>query len=53
VLADEVIDPGSVPPTSGPKSNLARQLGLFDATMLVMGGVVGAGVFINPYVVAR
>jgi APA family basic amino acid/polyamine antiporter len=30
-----------------------RRLGLFDATMLVMGGIVGAGIFINPYVVAR
>jgi APA family basic amino acid/polyamine antiporter len=26
---------------------------LFDATMIVMGGIVGAGIFINPYVVAR
>ncbi len=32
---------------------LARQLGLFDATMIVMGGIVGAGIFMNPYVVAR
>jgi APA family basic amino acid/polyamine antiporter len=32
---------------------LARRLGLFDATMIVMGGIVGSGVFINPYVVAR
>jgi APA family basic amino acid/polyamine antiporter len=30
-----------------------RQLGLFDATMIVMGGIVGSGIFINPYVVAR
>jgi APA family basic amino acid/polyamine antiporter len=35
------------------KPVLARQLGLFDATMTVMGGIVGAGIFINPYVVAR
>src|ERR1700675_2517082 len=35
------------------KPNLARQLGLFDATMLVMGGIVGSGIFINPYVVAQ
>jgi APA family basic amino acid/polyamine antiporter len=28
-------------------------LGLFDATMIVMGGIIGAGIFINPYVVAR
>jgi APA family basic amino acid/polyamine antiporter len=25
---------------------------MFDATMLVMGGIVGSGIFINPYVVA-
>ena len=35
------------------KPGLARQLGLFDATMLVMGGIVGSGIFINPYVVAQ
>jgi len=32
---------------------LARRLGLFDATLLVMGGIVGSGIFINPYVVAQ
>jgi basic amino acid/polyamine antiporter, APA family len=32
---------------------LAARLGLFDATMVVMGGIVGAGIFINPYVVAQ
>ncbi len=31
---------------------IPRQLGLFDATMIVMGGIVGSGIFINPYVVA-
>jgi APA family basic amino acid/polyamine antiporter len=35
------------------KPALARKLGLFDATMLVMGGIVGSGIFINPYVVAQ
>jgi APA family basic amino acid/polyamine antiporter len=34
-------------------SGLLRQVGLFDATMMVMGGIVGAGIFINPYVVAQ
>jgi APA family basic amino acid/polyamine antiporter len=34
-------------------AQLLRRVGLFDATMLVMGGIVGAGIFINPYVVAR
>ena len=38
---------------SAAKPSLARQLGLFDATMLVMGGIVGSGIFINPYVVAE
>ncbi|MFL6227749.1 MAG: APC family permease [Pyrinomonadaceae bacterium] len=32
---------------------LARRLGLFDVTMLVMGGIVGAGIFMNPHVVAE
>src|SRR5437016_10788758 len=32
---------------------LARRLGLFDVTMIVMGGIVGSGIFINPYVVAQ
>ncbi|MBV8206479.1 MAG: amino acid permease [Acidobacteria bacterium] len=36
-----------------PESRLARKLGLFDATMLVMGGIVGSGIFINSSVVAR
>lgn len=32
---------------------LARRLGLFDAAMIVMGGIIGSGIFMNPYVVAR
>src|SRR3989441_11726358 len=35
------------------RPRLARQLGLFHATMVVMGGIIGAGIFINPSVVAR
>ena len=34
-------------------TSLARRLGLFDATMIVMGGIIGAGIFVNPSVVAR
>ena len=33
--------------------HLARRLGLFDTTMIVMGGIIGSGIFINPYVVAQ
>jgi len=34
-------------------TTLARRLNAFDATMLVMGGIIGSGIFMNPYVVAR
>src|SRR5437868_14157651 len=33
--------------------SLARRLGLFDVTMIVMGGIIGAGIFVNPAVVAQ
>jgi APA family basic amino acid/polyamine antiporter len=32
---------------------LSRRLGIFGATMAVIGGIVGAGIFINPYLVAQ
>ena len=34
-------------------AKLVRRIGFFDATMVVMGGIVGAGIFINGYVVAQ
>lgn len=34
------------------QTQLARRLGLFDATMIVMGGIIGSGIFVNPSVVA-
>jgi APA family basic amino acid/polyamine antiporter len=34
-------------------TTLARRLNAFDATMLVMGGIIGSGIFTNPQVVAR
>lgn len=34
-------------------SGLARRLGPFDATMLVMGGIIGSGIFVTPAEVAR
>jgi basic amino acid/polyamine antiporter, APA family len=34
-------------------AGLARQLGLFGTTMAVIGGIIGAGIFINPYLVAE
>jgi len=42
------------PDTAGTtEPTLARRLGPFDATMIVMGGIIGAGIFVNPSVVAR
>jgi APA family basic amino acid/polyamine antiporter len=38
---------------ASPEAQLARRLGLFDTTMIVMGGIIGSGIFINPYVVAQ
>ena len=36
------------PPASvEPGGTLAREIGLFGATMLVMGGIVGSGIFIR------
>ncbi len=40
-------------PLKGDQRSLARRLGAFDATMIVMGGIVGSGIFMNPYVVAK
>ena len=36
-----------------PGGGFARHLGLFGTTMAVMGGIIGAGIFINPYIVAE
>src|SRR5437762_3599485 len=49
--SDEGID-ANVAPRPG-KAALARRIGPFDATMIVMGGMIGSGIFLNPAVVAR
>ena len=43
---------GSPPPNPG-DSPFARRLGLFDACMIVISGIIGSGIFVNPYVVAQ
>jgi APA family basic amino acid/polyamine antiporter len=50
------VEPNQVPaetlkPSGAP--TLARRLGLFDITMLVMGSVIGAGIFVVPHDVAE
>jgi basic amino acid/polyamine antiporter, APA family len=45
-----------MPSTSTPSANVAgfrRELGLFDAAVVVAGGVIGVGIFANPSNVAR
>ncbi len=37
----------------GSSTTYARRLGVFDGTMLVMGGIIGAGIFLNPSIVAQ
>jgi amino acid transporter len=50
--APKIVEQGAA--SDAPRApKLARRLGLFDATMIVMGGIIGSGIFINPYVVAR
>lgn len=38
---------------NGKKVTYARRLSLFDGTMVVVGGIIGAGIFLNPMIVAR
>lgn len=35
------------------RTTYARRLGLFDGTMVVVGGIIGAGIFLNPAIVAQ
>src|ERR1700681_318501 len=39
--------------STGSNPGFARRLTLFDATMIVISGIIGSGIFINPYVVAQ
>jgi len=41
------------PESAEAPSGLTARLGIFDATMVVMGGIIGSGIFINSYVVAK
>ncbi|HEX8805533.1 MAG TPA: amino acid permease, partial [Candidatus Aquilonibacter sp.] len=39
--------------SEAPKPHLLRKLGARDAALIVMGGIIGSGIFVNPSVVAR
>jgi basic amino acid/polyamine antiporter, APA family len=49
----DLMPAGDAARSAGASPGLVAKLGLFDATMIVMGGIIGSGIFINPYVVAR
>jgi APA family basic amino acid/polyamine antiporter len=44
---------GTGPRVTAEAPGFARRLGLFDISMMVMGGIIGSGIFMNPAVVAR
>src|ERR1700674_1662361 len=41
-----------VPPGDGSPDSYAPRLGLFSATMMVVGGIIGSGLFLNAALVA-
>ncbi|HEX3160279.1 MAG TPA: amino acid permease [Gemmatimonadaceae bacterium] len=44
------------PPAAAPVATspaYARRIGLFSGTMMVIGGIVGSGIFLNPAIVAQ
>ncbi len=47
------VAPQQAPDLDSAAAPLARKLGLFDMTMLVMGSVIGVGIFVMPHVVAK
>lgn len=40
-------------PDTAVPTTYARRIGLFSATMLVVGGIIGSGIFLNPAIVAQ
>jgi APA family basic amino acid/polyamine antiporter len=41
------------PPGPGSPSRYVPRLGVFSGTMMVVGGIIGSGVFLNPAIVAQ
>ena len=41
------------PTDAGKSPGYSRRLGLFSGTMVVIGGIIGAGIFLNPAIVAQ
>src|SRR5688572_33429242 len=47
------VRPGESPMSEPSSPGYARRLGVLDATMVVVGGIIGSGIFLNPAVVAQ
>jgi APA family basic amino acid/polyamine antiporter len=41
------------PPTDSSPGGYAPRLGVFSGTMMVVGGIIGSGIFLNPAIVAE
>jgi basic amino acid/polyamine antiporter, APA family len=47
------MNPSSSSPHSGSSSSLMRQLGLFDSSMIMVGIVIGSGIFLTSGIMAK
>jgi basic amino acid/polyamine antiporter, APA family len=48
----EATPAATAPPDAVSPTGYAPRLGLFSATMMVVGGIIGSGIFLNPAIVA-
>jgi APA family basic amino acid/polyamine antiporter len=46
-------DQSATTPPAAPVVTYARRLGVWDASMVVVGGVIGSGIFLTPAAIAR
>jgi basic amino acid/polyamine antiporter, APA family len=51
-MPEPTTDPGG-PPGPGSPNRYVPRLGVFSGTMMVVGGIIGSGVFLNPAIVAE
>ena len=48
-----VNESSAIPATGAPVVTYVRRLGVWDASMVVVGGVIGSGIFLTPAAIAR
>jgi APA family basic amino acid/polyamine antiporter len=52
-LEQERTDPDPAGPLGKPSGHLKRRLGLFSATSITVGAVIGSGIFLKPLIVSQ